>query len=144
MQELKCESLQFICLCYRVFSCFGCVYVCQTGARVQSSCWAVAAAGWNKKIQLAPGAHSALLRYVPLAVCHIHTHTHTHYPETTQLTLLIVKNTHMHSVTIRHTSFSVHFLTLCCPVEAGATDFAATTRVSGRHHHQAEWCQPVL
>lgn len=30
-----------------------------------------------KKVQLAPGAHSALLRYVPLAVCHKHTHTPT-------------------------------------------------------------------
>lgn len=64
--------------------------------------------------------------------------THTH---TTQLTLLIVTNTHMHSQTIRRTSSSVDIVTLCCPAEAGTTDFAATPRVSGRHHHQAE---PVL
>ena len=76
--QLNLSLLRGTCisLLLYTFSCCGCVYVCKTGARVQSSWPAVAAAGWNKKVQLAPGARRALLRYVPLAVCQKNTHTH--------------------------------------------------------------------
>lgn len=115
VSQFKCESLQSCSTCIFslcVFSCCGCVcvYICKTGARVQSSCCAVVAAGWNKKVQLAPGVHSARLRYVPLADCH--KNIYTHQPGTTQLTRLITTNTHIHCQIIIYTSFCGDFLPL--------------------------------
>lgn len=90
--HLKCESLScrlhLPLLCS--FLCYGCVRVCETGARVQSYCPAVAGIkrfSWCLVIVVQP---------LDMCLWQSATKTYSHQLGTTQLSLLIVINAHMY------------------------------------------------
>lgn len=90
--HLKCESLScrlhLPLLCS--FLCYGCVRVCETGARVQSYCPAVAGIkrfSWCLVIVVQP---------LDMCLWQSATKTYSHQLGTTQLSMLIVINAHMY------------------------------------------------
>lgn len=80
-----------------------------------------------------------IVRYSDMCLWQCAIKTHIHQPVITQLTPVDC-NKYMYKKST-HLSLLILF---AATAEAGTPVSAVTLGGSGRHHHQAEWCQPVF